>query len=191
MSYELKGKEPKTILVGNRIPRHFFLTSGTGESPNHHHTGSYHHALGEAGIARCNIMKYSSILPKIATEVEKTPELLESLVHGSVMDIIEAKSEVGKGERATAGIIWGWLYDRETGQKYGGIVCERDGKNIDEKTIEEQLRASINELYERWYSEKFKLKNVTPKTISFISRDDCGTALVALCFFDYEVPILE
>ena len=69
------------ILFGNRIPKDFFITSGIGESDITIHAGSYHLALKEAGIEMCNIIAYSSILPKIATEIEKPKEL----VHGSVL----------------------------------------------------------------------------------------------------------
>ena len=58
------------MLVGNRIPKDFFVTTGTGESDLTIHAGSYHLALKNAGIEMCNIMTYSSILPNIATLVK-------------------------------------------------------------------------------------------------------------------------
>ena len=62
-----KGGE-QSLLIGNRIPQTFFTTSGVGESDITVHAGSYHLALKEAGIERCNIITYSSILPGIIDE---------------------------------------------------------------------------------------------------------------------------
>lgn len=86
-------------LVGNRIPRDYFVTSGIGESDITIHAGSYHLALKNAGIEMCNIITYSSILPGIAREIEKP----RGLTHGSVMESIMAVSTAEKGGRATWG----------------------------------------------------------------------------------------
>lgn len=56
-------KDLNGILVGNRIPRDYFVTKGTGQSDITIHAGSYHLALKKANIEMCNIMTYSSILP--------------------------------------------------------------------------------------------------------------------------------
>ena len=56
------------ILIGNRIPKDFFITKGKGESDITVHAGSYHLALKDANIEMCNIMTYSSILPKIGSK---------------------------------------------------------------------------------------------------------------------------
>ena len=63
---ELQG-----ILVGNRIPKDYFITKGTGESNIAIHAGSYHLALQQAGIEMVNIITYSSILPRIANRINK------------------------------------------------------------------------------------------------------------------------
>ena len=186
-----KQKDSPIIQIGLRIPNQFFITKGTGISPNDFHTGSYQDALRNAGISGCNIMKYSSMLPKIATQVKKTSEVLENLVHGSVMDVIEATSTVKKGERATAGIIFGWLYDRKTEEKFGGIVCERNSSNITVDMIEKQLKDSMIELYERGYSKKYKLGKPVITTESFVSEEKFGTAGVWIAFLNYEVPFLS
>ena len=77
-----------SIIVGNRIPRSFFWTSGIGESDITVHAGSYHLALKEAGIERYNIMVYSSIMPAIAIETEKPS--YDEVTHGSVLESITA-----------------------------------------------------------------------------------------------------
>ena len=59
------------IIIGNRIPKDYYITKGKGESDIAIHAGSFHHALKDAGIEMCNIISYSSILPGIAKEIKK------------------------------------------------------------------------------------------------------------------------
>ena len=173
-------------LVGNRIPRDYFVTSGSGESDITIHAGSYHLALKNAGIEMCNIITYSSILPGIAREVEKPP----GLIHGSVMESIMAVSTAEKGDRATAGIIYGWLMNRETGTKYGGLVCEHNGSYSD-REIRENLSSSIQELYDNGFSEEYDLQDINIITKSFVPEKKYGTALVSLCFVNYLYPVIS
>ena len=177
----------KKMLIGNRIPKEFFITSGIGESNITIHAGSYHLALKNAGIERCNIMTYSSILPAIAQRIDKEGV---DLVHGSVMETIMAVAHAKKGQRATAGIIFGWLYDKKTGEKQGGIVSEYNGA-LEEPRAIETLRASLTEIYENGFSENFELKDIESYTKSFVPDKEYGTALIALCFTNYEVPVEE
>lgn len=176
----------KYLLFESRIPKDFFITKGTGQSNITVHAGSYHLALRNAGIENCNIMTYSSILPKIANLVEKP----EKLVHGSVMETIMAVSNSKKGERATAAIIFGWLYDKKTNEKYGGLVCEYNGEKTEEEAGEE-LKQSLDELYFNGYSEDFELREIELITTSFIPKKQFGTAVVALCFTNYLLPVIE
>ncbi len=179
-----KTKKMKLLLTGNRIPKDFFITSGVGESDITIHAGSYHLALKDAGIEMCNIMEYSSILPAIAKEIEKP----KNLVHGSVLESIMAVSHAEKGKRATAGLIFGWLFDKVTGKKYGGIVAEYRG-NATEEEAKKTLKASLEELYKNGFSERFELKHIRTFVRSFIPKKKYGTALVALCFVNYIFPI--
>lgn len=176
----------KSILIGTRIPKDYFVASGTGESDITIHAGSYHMALKAAGIEVCNIMTYSSILPAIAREVEKPPVL----AHGSVMETIMAVATSEKGTRCTAGIIYGWLYDKQTGKKHGGLVCEHNG-NYTEGEIKSLLDASIKELYHNGFSEKYELKDMNLIIDTLVPKKKFGTALVALCFINYVCPVLE
>jgi len=176
----------KLLLVGNRIPKDFFITSGVGESNITIHAGSYHLALKDAGIEKCNIMTYSSILPAIATEIERPKEV----VHGSVMETIMACANTQKGQTATAGLIFCWLYDKITGKKYGGLVCEYSGNKPEEDAIE-NLKASLNELYLNGFSENYEIKDIKIITRSFIPNKKFGTAIVALCFLNHLYPTLE
>jgi len=174
------------ILTGNRIPVEYFETSGTGESDITIHAGSYHLALLSARIEMCNIVTYSSILPGIARKIDR-PEHIE---HGSVMEAIMSVCHAEKGERATAGIIYGWLNDKMTNKRYGGLVCEHYG-NCDEKELERRLKSSLEELYWNGFSEKYDLNDINLLSESFVPRKNYGTALVALCFTSYYYPVIK
>ena len=174
------------ILIGNRVPRDYFVTKGNGQSDLTVHAGSYHLALKSAGIEMCNIMTYSSILPAIANEIERPPKL----DHGSVMETIISTCTANSGERATAGIIYGWLFDKTNNQKYGGLVCELYG-NCEVSEITERLHASIEELYYNGFSDDYCLSDRNVITESFIPEKKYGTALVGLCFVNYLYPVVK
>ncbi|MBN1792227.1 pyruvoyl-dependent arginine decarboxylase [Candidatus Woesearchaeota archaeon] len=177
----------RSVLLGNRVPKDYFVTCGSGESDITIHAGSYHLALKEAGIEMCNIMTYSSILPAIANEVEKPDP--KDLVHGSVMDTICAVANAERGERATAAIIYGWLFDRETGERFGGLVCEYHGEKTEADAAAE-LRMSLNELYFNGFSNRFELQEGRLTTKSIVPKKKYGTAIVSICFTSYECPVL-
>lgn len=183
-SQMISSKE-KLLLLGNKIPQNYFVTSGIGQSDITIHAGSYHLALREAGIHKCNIVNYSSILPAIATEIEKP----NNFIHGSVLETIMACANVQKGQRATAGIMIGRLYNKTTGKKYGGLVCEYGGSNTEEEA-KKQLQMSLNELFFNGFSKTYELRDLKIKTVSFVPTKNFGTALVALCFMDYICPVL-
>lgn len=175
-------------LIGNRIPRDYFITKGGGESDITIHAGSYHLALREAGIEMANIMTYSSILPREATEVDAA-ESKSRIVHGEVMESIMAVAHATKGGRATAGIIFGWLHDAETGERYGGLVCEYNG-GFDGLTASTALMSMLGELHQNGY-EHFQLRDVEMHLHSVEPEKEFGTALVAICFISYEVPLFS
>jgi len=185
-----KGKQKEVVLsqnviIGNRIPKDYFVATGHGESDITIHAGSYHLALKAAGIEMCNIMTYSSIMPAIATEIEKP-----QITHGEVMESIMAVSHSTRGKPATAGIIYGWLYDKKTGEKFGGLVCEHNG-SYKKSEIEKLLRSSLNELYTNGFDDKYELKDTRLMIESFTSKKKYGTALVAICFKNYVVPLIN
>jgi arginine decarboxylase len=172
--------------TGNRIPVNYFITSGKGESDIAVHAGSYHLALKAANIEMCNVMTYSSILPGIAREVAK-PGYLQ---HGAVLESIMSVCNAGKGERATAGIIYAWMFDRRVGSKFGGLVCEHEG-NYDLRELERRLHASLEELYRNGFAEDYYLGNPRIISESFIPRKTYGTALTAICFTSYYHPVVK
>ncbi len=172
--------------VGTRIPKDYFITKGKGESDITIHAGSYHLALREAGIEMCNIMCYSSILPSVANLIKKP----KKLIHGSVMETIMAVSNAPAGKRATAGVIYGMLYHKVTGEKYGGLVCEYNGEFTEEEATA-SLHSSLNELYTNGYSDDYDMRDITLNMESFIPKKKFGTVLVALCFTSYLFPVLR
>lgn len=174
------------ILIGMRVPKDYFITKGSGESDITIHAGSYHLALKKAGIERFNIMTYSSILPAIATEIPQP----SAQIHGAVMETITAACNGSKGELLSAGIIYGWLYNRQTHEKYGGLVCEHEGK-YSESELKENLHASLNELYYNGFEEDFYLKGKHLITESFVPQKKYGTALTAICFINHQIPIIK
>ncbi|MBN1989855.1 MAG: arginine decarboxylase [Bacteroidales bacterium] len=174
------------IVTGNRIPKEYFETKGTGESDITVHAGSYHLALKAASIERYNIMTYSSILPSIATRIGKPKALTLGAVMESIMSVYTAE----KGEQATAGIIYGWLYNKRTNTKFGGLVCEHYG-SYGLTELNHLLNASLEELYVNGFSNEYNLREITYLTESFTPKKKYGTALVALCFTSYYYPVLQ
>jgi arginine decarboxylase len=169
----------------NKIPKDFFVTSGKGESDIAIHAGSYHLALRKAGIEMCNIITYSSILPAIANRVDDPPYL----THGSVLECIMACSTGGQDVRASVGIIYGWLWDRETNKKFGGLVCEYSGhEELNE--VEQSLKLSLEELYHNGYVDKYEMRDITLLKDSFIPVKKYGTILISLCFTSFIYPIV-
>jgi arginine decarboxylase len=176
----------KGFIIGNRVPKDYFVSTGIGESDIAIHAGSYHLALKDAGIEMANIMTYSSILPGIAREIPKP----EAITHGEVMESIMAVSSGSKGERLSAGIAYAWLTERSNSLRYGGLVCEHNG-NYTEEELERLLRLSINELYINGFEENFSLGDLNIIKRSFVPLKTYGSVLVALCFTNYFYPLLK
>lgn len=176
----------KNLIIGNRIPKDYFVTTGTGESDITIHAGSYHLALKSAGIEMANIMTYSSILPGISNEISRPSHI----THGAVVESIMAVASGNKGDLLNAGIIYGWLYDRYTSEKFGGLVCEHNG-NYTDSEIKAKLNESLQELYTNGFDNKFELRDIRTITQSFTPVKKYGTALAALCFTSYVYPVLE
>lgn len=174
-----------SILIGNRVPRQYFVTSGKGESDITVHAGSYHLALRDAEIESANHIGYSSILPADAQEVLPRPY---EIVHGEVMESITATATCQYGDTATAGLTWGWLYDRD-GKRHGGLVCEYGG-SLSEQETKGHLAEMLAELHANGYQD-FALRDITVRTETVTPIKMYGTALVAICFISYEIPVVR
>jgi len=173
--------------IGNRIPLEYFVTSGTGESDITIHAGSFDMALKKAGIYDYNLIKYTSIMPKIAKRVDQ-PKNYEP---GSVLEVIMAESSGEPGETVTAGLIVGWVFNKKTGENVGGLVAEYNGSGHKEFT-ESKLHKMVEHMFEsRYNSEEFELREKDVYVESFVPKKKHGTAVVAICFVSYEYPVLN
>ena len=132
-----------------------------------------------------NIITYSSVLPEEARQIA----MPENMKQGDVMEVIMAAGHCRKGERITAGMAIAWLTERDTGLKFGGLVCELSG-NYPVEEIEEKLNESMGEIYHHGY-EAYKLGDLQVITETFVPHKQYGTALVALCFNSYIFPVLD
>ncbi|MDR1416730.1 MAG: pyruvoyl-dependent arginine decarboxylase [Prevotellaceae bacterium] len=181
----LSGGQAKGITLGCRIPKDYFETRGKGESDIAVHAGSYHLALKDANIEKYNIMTYSSILPGIATLVPQPADM----AHGCVVESIMSTCTVSQGDRGTAGIVYGWLYNRKTNEKYGGLVCENYG-DYSPDDLKSLLLLSLNELYVNGFEEDYRLEEIKYLHETITPQKKYGTALVSLCFTSYYHPVL-
>jgi len=69
-------------------------------------------------------------------------------------------------------------------------VCEYNG-NFEEEIAIKNLESSLEEIYTSGFSELYDLREIKKFVRSFVPIKKYGTALVALCFISYEVPILS
>lgn len=176
----------RQIEIGNRVPMRYFVTRGAGQSDITQHAGSYHLALQAAGIERANVITYSSILPAGATEV---PRESYEITHGEVMETIMAVGTCRYGETVTAALGWGWLTHRVTGRRGGGLVAEYSGSlSLDD--AEPHVRSMLDELWRAGLDDDWLLYDVRVLQDRISPVKMYGTALVALCFTSYRVPIL-
>jgi len=169
------------MIFGNRIPKDYFITSGIGESDVAIYPGAFDKALKQAGIENCNIITYTSILPKEAKKIREIPKL----EYGCVLETIMARQDGKKGERLTAGLIIGWIY--KNGEKIGGLVSEYNG-NLGEAEAKAELRRRLEEMFKERYGEGYELKDVEVHLRSFIPQKKFGCAIVAICFVTYAYP---
>ncbi len=190
---------PKGILIGCPLPRSFFETTGTGESEHQVHAGSYHYAMQAAGVERANLIPYTSILPAIARKIT-VQEGMARIKHGAEMKVIQAAAHVDKktGEkRATSAILYGWL--RPKGDKQaphaGGLVCEYNG-NETQDAADKNLHACLKGLFKNpdrnnyVFADEYDLDIQQLIAATVEPKKRFGTALCALAFVDYFVPIL-
>jgi arginine decarboxylase len=116
------------------IPKAFFITSGKAVSPVSE-LNAFDLALKKAGIAQCNLVCVSSILPKECNETSK-----QNIDAGSITYSVLARMDGDEGTTVGAGIAWAWAKSK----KYG-LVAEAHGY-MDKKALEETLEWKIKEM---------------------------------------------
>jgi len=116
------------------IPKEFFITSGKAISLVSE-LNAFDLALKKAGIAQCNLVCVSSILPKKCQEINK-----HNIPAGSITYSVLARMDGEEGTTIGAGIAWAWAKS----MKYG-LVAEAHGY-MDKKALEETLEWKIKEM---------------------------------------------
>ena len=116
------------------IPKEFFITSGKAVSPVSE-LNAFDLALKKAGIAQCNLVAVSSILPKSCEEINR-----HDIPAGCITYSVLARMDGEEGTAIGAGIAWAWAKSK----KYG-LVAEAHGY-MDKKALEETLDWKIKEM---------------------------------------------
>lgn len=200
------------MILGNRVPYEYFLTSGAGESNAGskglpYETGSYDQALTNAGIQNANVIEYTSVIPTHAKEISKK-EGLARIQWGEVMECIKAQANGSQGEFISAAVMTTSVYD-PAGKYLGGFACEYSGSG-DRKSCEKSLEDSIDGIIERRGLGKLKHEggakmfqdNYTDKGYKFHPgekfvyesmkiKEHHGSVLAAICFVSYRFPVLS
>ncbi len=163
-------------LHGIFLPKRFFVTSGCATSSTSS-LNSFDAALKKAGVAQCNLVGVSSILPPDAEWVENC-----EITPGTVTFGVLARMDGEPGETIGAGIGWAWGVTPE-GQKYG-LVAEAHGYK-DKEAIDKELKWKLQEM------AKIRQLQIT----SIESKPECievpkgryGSAIVALIYVPWEL----
>lgn len=180
------------VLFGSRIPKHYFLVKGFGETDQGDgsepwETGSYDLALEDAGIQDLNIVKYTSVIPP-----ESEPISLEDakpfLRHGAVQESIMAVMHGVKGDRITAGV--GRVQIRRKKDKFhiGGYAAEYEGHGTAE-VAKKILKEDLTQIFKRRFDEKeyecFEEDFIIQE--ADVSKG-FGSVLASICFVTYVTP---
>ena len=199
----------KNLILGNRVPYEYFITSGSGQSnvgseglP--YETGSYDEALTKAGIQNANIIEYTSVIPTEAKQLSKE-EGLKRIQWGEVLECIKAQANGEKGKFISSAVMTTDVYD-PNGKFLGGFACEYSGSGTKTET-ELSLQGSIDGIIERRNfgktpgGGKMYKDNKTDKGYTYHPgkifvyegldvKDHHGTVLTSICFVSYRYPDL-
>lgn len=200
----------RNIILGNRVPYEYFITSGVGESDAGskglpYETGSYDEALTKAGIENANVIQYTSVIPTEAKQISKE-EGLRRIQWGEVLECIKAQANGPKGSFISSAVMTTSVYDPK-GKYLGGFACEYSGIG-DRKSAEKSLEDSIIGIIERRNFGKIQGKcelykdhktdkgyTIHPGKIfvydSLLVKKHHGTVLTSLCFVSYRFPMLS
>jgi arginine decarboxylase len=116
------------------IPRAFFVTSGKACS-SISELNAFDLALKKAGIAQCNLVPVSSILPPGCVEKRR-----QNIPIGSITHTVIARMDGNEGTTIGAAISWCW----EKEKRYG-IAAEAHGY-MDRKALKEIAEWKIREM---------------------------------------------
>ncbi len=175
-----------------RIPYEFFVTTGAGQSSldsgeTSFETGSYDLALEDAGIENFNIVEYSSVVPKEATQLT-FDEAKKRFHHGAVLECIMASMNGAQGDHICVGV--GRIKINVPSLELQGIgfAAEYEGHASPEKA-KDLLTLDLTGIVKRRYAghqfdvvyEQFDIKDL-------VVDKAYGTVLAALCFISHLYP---
>ncbi len=156
------------MITKELIPKEFFVTSGKAVSPVSE-LNAFDVALKKAGIAQCNIVPVSSILPPNCKRRK-----WKKIPPGTITFAVIARMDGSEGTIIGSGIAWAW----EKNRKYG-LVAEAHGY-MDRKAIRETLEWKIKEMA--------KIRNIEIDHIEYrievlrVPADNYGCVLAALVY---------
>lgn len=150
------------------IPKEFFVTSGKAISQVSE-LNAFDLALKKAGIAQCNLVSVSSILPPKCFERK-----WRKLPIGSITFTVIARMDGDEGTLVGAGIAWAWEKDK----KYG-LVAEAHGY-MDQKALQEVLEWKIKEMAKIREIEIDKINY--RMEVSRVPMDNYGCVIAALVY---------
>jgi len=151
------------------IPKEFFITSGKAVSPVSE-LNAFDLALKKAGIAQCNLVCVSSILPKGCNEVDK-----HNIDAGAVTFAVLARMDGDEGTTIGAGIAWAWARSK----RYG-LVAEAHGY-MDKKAVEETLEWKIKEMAK---IRSIKIGPIQKRMeVQRVPTDNYGCVISALVYY--------
>lgn len=116
------------------IPREFFVTSGKAFSPTSK-LNAFDRALKHAGIAQCNLVHVTSILPRDCVQREPI-----EISIGTITYAVIARMDGYEGQNIGAAIAWSM--DNKEGY---GIVAETHGY-MDEEVLLKDVKWKIIEM---------------------------------------------
>jgi len=150
------------------IPKEFFTTSGNAISTVSE-LNAFDLALKKAGIAQCNLVSVSSILPPECKERK-----WRKIPPGSITYAVIARMDGDEGTNIGAGIAWTW----EKNKNYG-LVAEAHG-HMDRRALKEILEWKIREMA--------KIRGIEIDTISYrmeilrVPMDNYGCVIAVLVY---------
>ena len=150
------------------IPKEFFTTSGSATSPVSE-LNAFDQALKVAGIAQCNLVSVSSILPPKCVEKDH-----HSIPPGSITYAVIARMDGDEGTTIGAGIAWTW-------EKNGnfGLVAEAHGY-MDQTALKEILEWKVREMAK---IRGIEINHVSYRTeVCRVPMDNYGCAIAALVY---------
>ena len=150
------------------IPKEFFVTSGKAVS-SVSQLNAFDRALENAGIAQCNLVQVSSILPPRCKEGK-----LREIPVGSIIHTVMARMDGTEGMTVSAGIAWAW----ETHSKYG-LVAEAHGQ-LDQESLKVTLEWKIREMAKTREIELSEISNRTD--ILTVPLENYGCVIAALIY---------